>query len=101
MDSKFIVECHSEHYFNGNTFYLRKIGPKQYNIEFTDDPYKAKVLDKKQTADKTCERIHKYMNYCYNAGYSTYSYWDNDKKISIPIKDIETKVRNIKLSFID
>lgn len=97
MESKFIIECYSEDYFQGNPFYLRKIGPKPWNMEFTNDPYKAKVLDKEQAAKKTAERIHKYIKYCYDMGYSTYGY----SKISGILEDIDTKVKKIKISFID
>ncbi len=101
MEPKFIIECYSEDYFQGNPFYLRKIGPKPWNMEFTDDPYKAKVLDKEQTAEKTAERIHKYIKHCYDAGYSTYGYSYANGKVSGILEDVDTKVRKIKISFID
>ena len=70
-------------------------------MEFTDDPYKAKVLDKEQTAIKTAERIHKYLKHCYDAGYSTYGYSYINSKISGILEDVDTKVRKIKILFID
>ena len=101
MESKFIIECNHKEYFNDKIVYLRKIGPNPWNIEFTDDPYKAKVLDKEQTAIKTAERIHKYIKHCYDAGYTTYGYAYNDGIFNKILEDVETKIRKIIISFID
>lgn len=49
--SKFIIECINIEYWD-NPMYLKKIGPHQYNIEWTNDPYKAKTYDTKQRAEK-------------------------------------------------
>lgn len=101
MESKFIIECTHKEYFGGKIFYLRKIGPKPWNMEFTDDPYKAKVLDKEQTAIKTAERIHKYIKHCYDAGYTTFGYSCENGEYSPILEDVKTKVRKIIISFID
>lgn len=101
MEPKFIIECTHKEYFCGKIFYLRKIGNNPWNMEFTDDPYKAKVLDKEQTAIKTAERIHKYIKHCYDAGYTTFGYSCANGEYSPILEDVETKVRKIIISFID
>ena len=100
MEAKFIIECRHPDIYKGQPFFLRKIGPKPWNIEWTDDPYKAKVLDKEQTAIKTVDRIHKYIKHCYDVGYSSYGYYIDENHNGV-LEDVETKVKKIKILFID
>lgn len=98
MESKFIIEC--KNIGKDQSFYLKKIGPKQWNIEWTDDPYKAKVLDTKQRAEKEAERIHTYIKYCYEHGYDSHSVWNEETHSADILKDVNTFVREIKLVFV-
>jgi hypothetical protein len=100
MKSKFIIECINDKYWNV-PMYLKKIGPKQWNIEWTDDPYKAKTYDTKQRAEKESLRMSEYVKYCYGHGYSSHCYgWNPEKRIYLIMKNVEGTVREIKLTFV-
>lgn len=73
--SKFIIECnHPEYWEDGKPKYLRKIGPHEYNIEWTDDIYKAKTYETKQRADKEMERMLRYIKTCHDNGWTSFGY---------------------------
>lgn len=98
--SKFIIECINTEYWD-NPMYLKKIGPHQYNIEWTNDPYKAKTYDTKQRAEKESLRMTEYVKYCYKHGWSSHCYgWDAEKQIGKVMQTIKGNVREIKLIFV-
>jgi hypothetical protein len=98
--SKFIIECINTEYWD-NPMYLKKIGPHQYNIEWTNDPYKAKTYDTKQRAEKESLRMTEYVKYCYEHGWSSHCYgWDPKQQIGLVMKNVEGTVREIKLIFV-
>ena len=101
MEVKFIIECINDEYWNV-PMYLKKIGPKPWHIEWTNDPFKAKTYDTKQRAEKEASRMSYYVKYCYECGYSSHCYgWDSEKQIGLVMKNVEGNVRKIKISFID
>lgn len=101
MEPKFIIECINNEYWDV-PMYLKKIGPKQWNIEWTNDPYKAKIYDTIQRAEKESLRMSEYVKYCYDRGYSSHCYgWDSEKQISLIMKNVQGNVRKIKILFID
>jgi len=100
IKSKFVIECIKPEYWNGPK-YLKKIGPHEYNIEWTDDIYKAKTYDTKQRAEKESLRMSNYVESCYKKGYSSHCYgWDEKNKIGLVMKSVEGTVKEIKITFI-
>ena len=99
-NTKFIIECINKEYWD-TPMYLKKIGPHEYNIEWTNDPYKAKTYDTKQRAEKESLRMTNYVESCYKKGYSSHCYgWDTEKQIGLVMKSVTGNVREIKLTFV-
>ena len=97
---KFIIECIKPEYWD-EPMYLKKIGPHEYNIDWTNDIYKAKTYETKQRAEKESLRMSKYVKYCYEHGYSSHCYgWNAENQVSLIMKNVEGNVREIKITII-
>lgn len=99
-NSKFIIECINPKYWDGPV-YLKKIGPHEYNIDWTDDIYKAKTYDTKQRAEKESARMSNYVKYCFEHGWSSHCYgWDEKNQVGLVMENVERNVREIQITFI-
>lgn len=106
--SKFIIKVFHPEYFENSYdkhVFIHKIGNKPYSIKFTDDIYNAKKFNTLKEAQKTIERVKKYVKQAFENGWTTYGYdyyYDENtpghfRKV---MESIEGEAKEIKLIMI-
>lgn len=101
IKSKFIIEVFYPEYFNKPT-YIQKLGNQPWSITFTNDIYKAKMFDKKNTAELSAGRAIGHVEEAYRRGYTSYGYNYNSEfgTFDSVMKSIGTNIIEVKLNII-
>lgn len=104
MESKFIIEVFHKDRWGDMPLYISTLGTRPDSVVF-GGLYQARYFDTKSAAEKAAVRVGKYIDEAANRGYSTYCY-DFDSTSWSPrgrmtSSDMEIKVREVKLEFVD
>ena len=81
--------------------YLKKIGPKPYDITWTNDIYKAKTYDTEKRAIKESLRMTNYIKHCRDHGWDSHGYIDKKTGERKVIKEMIGEIKEIQITILN